>query len=73
MMSGAGSFMRQAARDTVRLDDEVFGQAFNYRVIARMVPYITPNKGLVSLAVAAMLVFTATPGRDPVANQARHR
>ena len=60
MMSGAGSFMRQAARDTGRLDDEVFGQAFNYRVIARMVPYITPNKGLVSLAVAAMLVFTAT-------------
>ena len=60
MMSGAGSFMRGAARDTSRLDDEVFGQAFNYRVVARMVPYIMPNKGLVSLAVASMLVFTAT-------------
>ena len=72
MMSGAGSFMRGAAGDTGRLDDEVFGQAFNYRVIARMVPYIMPNKGLVSLAVASMLVFTATPGRGPVAHQARH-
>ena len=60
MMSGAGSFMRGAAGDTGRLDDEVFGQAFNYRVIARMVPYIMPNKRLVSLAVASMLVFTAT-------------
>ena len=60
MMSGAGSFMRQASRDSGRLDDEVFGQALNYRVIARMVPYIMPNKALVSLAVASMLVFTAT-------------
>ncbi len=60
MMSGTGSFMRQASRDTGRLDDEVFGQAFNYRVIARMVPYVMPNKGLVSLAVVSMLVFTAT-------------
>ena len=60
MMTGVGGFMRQASRDSGRLDDEVFGHAFNYRVVARMVPYITPNKGLVSLAVAAMLVFTAT-------------
>ena len=59
-MMGVNSFMRQASRDSGRLDDEVFGQAFNYRVVARMVPYVMPNKGLVSLAVASMLVFTAT-------------
>ena len=66
MMSGAGSFMRQASRDSGRLDDEVFGQAFNYRVVARMVPYIIPNKGLVSLAVVSMLVFTATSVAVPL-------
>ncbi len=60
MMSGAGSFMRQASRDSGRLDDEVFGQAFNYRVVARMAPYLMPNKAMVSVAVVSMLVFTAT-------------
>ena len=59
-MMMTGSFFRQASRDTGRLDDEVFGNAFNYRVIARMIPYIMPHKGLMTLAVAAMLVFTAT-------------
>ena len=58
-----GSFFRQAgqsSRPGNKLDDEVFGHAFNYRVILRMVPYVSPYKGLLSIAIIAMLVFTGT-------------
>ena len=41
-------------------DEEVFGDVYDQRVVARLLPYILPYKGLASLAVVAMLIYTGT-------------
>ena len=43
-----------------RLDEDAFGNAFNYKVITRMGPYIKPHIALMTLAIVAMLLFTGT-------------
>jgi ATP-binding cassette subfamily B protein len=42
------------------LQEEVFGHAVDPKVIQRMLPYILPEKRLMAIAIAAMLVFAAT-------------
>ncbi len=42
------------------LDEEVFGNAVDPKVIHRMLPYILPQTRLVIIAVTAMLLFAAT-------------
>ncbi len=49
-----------AGQGSRRMEEDVFGTAFDYRVVLRMIPYIRPYGALVGVAVAAMLVFTAT-------------
>ena len=41
-------------------DEEVFGDVYDQRVVARLLPYILPYKLLASLAVVAMLIYTGT-------------
>ncbi len=41
-------------------DEEVFGDVYDQRVVARLLPYILPYKVLASLAVVAMLIYTGT-------------
>ena len=41
-------------------DEEVFGDVYDQRVVARLLPYILPYKGMASLAVVAMLIYTGT-------------
>ena len=41
-------------------DEEVFGDVYDQRVVARLLPYILPYKGMASLAVGAMLIYTGT-------------
>ena len=41
-------------------DEEVFGSAYDHRVVARLLPYILPFKRLVIVSLAAMLIYTAT-------------
>ncbi|MDP6300666.1 MAG: ABC transporter ATP-binding protein [SAR202 cluster bacterium] len=41
-------------------DEEVFGSVYNQRVVARLLPFILPYKGLALLAFGAMLVYTGT-------------
>ena len=41
-------------------DEEVFGSAYDQRVVSRMLAYIRPYRRELALAVAAMLVFTAS-------------
>ena len=43
-----------------REDEEVFGSAYDQRVVSRMLAYIRPYRRELALAVAAMLVFTAS-------------
>ena len=42
------------------LEELVFGRVFDRRVVARLFPYVLPQKRLVATAAIAMLVFTAT-------------
>ena len=41
-------------------DEEVFGDVYDQRVVARLLPYILPYKVLASVAVVAMLIYTGT-------------
>ena len=41
-------------------DEEIFGSAYDHRVVARLLPYILPYKRLLFLSFATMLVYTAT-------------
>jgi len=41
-------------------EEETFGTAYNGRVITRFLPYLTPHKGSVAVAITATLVFSAT-------------
>ncbi|MEK7777572.1 MAG: ABC transporter ATP-binding protein, partial [Chloroflexota bacterium] len=42
------------------LDDEELGQIYNHQVVRRLLPYLRPRLGLLLVATAAMLVYTAT-------------
>jgi ATP-binding cassette subfamily B protein len=57
---GSQGFFREAARSGGRIDEEVFGAVFNYRVVTRMAPYVRPYGRLVAVSIAAMLIFTGT-------------
>ena len=41
-------------------DEEVFGDVYDQRVVARLLPYILPYKLLALLAVVSMLIYTGT-------------
>ena len=41
-------------------DEEVFGDVYDQRVVARLLPYILPYKVVASVAVVAMLIYTGT-------------
>ncbi len=41
-------------------DEDIFGQVYDRRVVARMLPYLRPYVGLAALATVAMLIYTAT-------------
>ena len=57
---GPNSFFREAGRTSGRLDEEIFGTVFSYRIVARMFPYVRPYRRHTALSVVAMLVFTGT-------------
>ncbi|MFH1141378.1 MAG: ABC transporter ATP-binding protein [Chloroflexota bacterium] len=42
------------------LDDEELGRIYNHHVVRRLLPYLRPRLGLLMVATAAMLVYTAT-------------
>ncbi|MCX8214323.1 MAG: ABC transporter transmembrane domain-containing protein [SAR202 cluster bacterium] len=50
----------KTAKPGERMEEEVFGTAFDYRVVTRMIPYVRPYGSLVGLAIVAMLIFTAS-------------
>ena len=61
LISNAGSMStRRSADGGHQLDDETFGRPFDYRVVARLVPYVLPYKHLIAISAVAMLVFSAT-------------
>ncbi len=41
-------------------DEQVFGDVYDQRVVARLLPYILPYKVVASVAVVAMLIYTGT-------------
>ena len=41
-------------------DEEVFGIAYDQRVILRLFPYVKPFKKLLIISIIAMLVYTVT-------------
>jgi len=41
-------------------DEEAFGKVYDQRVVRRMIPLILPYKGLASVAVLSMLVYTGS-------------
>ncbi len=41
-------------------DEEIFGQVYDHRVVARMLPYLRPHIRLAAIATAAMLIYTTT-------------
>ena len=41
-------------------DEEVFGKAYDQRVILRLFPYVKPFKKLLLISILAMLVYTTT-------------
>jgi ATP-binding cassette subfamily B multidrug efflux pump len=55
-----GSMGRPQGTSVEGLQEEVFGHAVDPKVIQRMLPYILPEKRLMAIAIAAMLVFAAT-------------
>ena len=57
---GTRSFFSSAGQGSGRIDEDVFGAAFDYRVVLRMVPYVRPYGALVGVAIVAMLVFTGS-------------
>lgn len=41
-------------------DEEVFGDVYDQRVVARLLPYILPYKRLTAIAFVSMLIYTGT-------------
>ena len=41
-------------------DEEVFGKAYDQRVILRLFPYVKPFKKLLLISISAMLIYTST-------------
>ena len=60
MMMGLSGMVHRVAVQSGALEELVFGRVFDRRVVARLVPYVLPQKRLVVTAAIAMLVFTAT-------------
>ena len=58
-MAAMSSQMFHGVRDGPA-DEEIFGQVYDHRVVARMLPYLRPHIGLAAIATASMLVYTAT-------------
>jgi ATP-binding cassette subfamily B protein len=57
MMGGHGMF-HGTSRGVV--DEEVFGKAYDQRVIRRLIPYVMPYKHLTALATVAMFIYVGT-------------
>ena len=49
----------RGARD-VTSDEDVFGTAYDRRIVSRMIPYILPYKAMVALGTLAMLIYVGT-------------
>ncbi|HLZ71534.1 MAG TPA: ABC transporter ATP-binding protein [Dehalococcoidia bacterium] len=71
-MGGGGGFggagrgmMRRAGIDGRSPDDEEFGKPFDGKLLRRLLPYLTPYKGRVTIAALLMLVATATSVATP--------
>ena len=60
MMQGSSGITRSATRAGGALDEETFGNAYDHKVVSRFIPYLWPYKGLIGIALVAMLVFTGT-------------
>ena len=41
-------------------DEQVFGDVYDQRVVARLLPYIMPYKRLTAFAFISMLIYTGT-------------
>ncbi|MBM3934835.1 MAG: ABC transporter ATP-binding protein [SAR202 cluster bacterium] len=49
-----------AAKSAGMTEEEVFGSAYDHRVVTRLIPYVAPYKMFMAVALGAMLVFAAT-------------
>lgn len=58
-MMGFMSGSRTGADSSV-LDEEVFGSAYDHRIVGRLVPYAMPYKHFMAVATVAMLVFAGS-------------
>ena len=60
MMGGHGSGFGGHSSSRGHADEEVFGSAYDQKVILRLFPYLKPYRKLVFTAAVAMLVYTLT-------------
>ncbi len=58
-MMGFMSGSRTSASGSV-LDEQVFGSAYDHRIVGRLVPYVMPYKRFMAVAAVAMLVFAGS-------------
>ena len=45
--------------------EEIFGKAYDHKVISRLVPFLKPQKKLLFMAISAMLIFVITQSSFP--------
>ena len=56
---------RPQATSTDDQIEEIFGKAYDHKVISRLIPFLKPQKKLLIMAIAAMLIFVITQSSFP--------
>ncbi len=54
-------------------EEEVFGKAYDPKIVRRIWAFVRPYRKQIFISVAAVLVFTADAARDPADHPLRHR
>lgn len=60
MMRGGGSSFGGHSTSRGQVDEEVFGSAYDQKVILRLFPYLKPYRKMVIIAAISMLIYTLT-------------
>ena len=60
MMSGGRSSFGGHSTSRGQVDEEVFGSAYDQKVILRLFPYLKPYRKMVIIAAISMLIYTLT-------------
>ena len=55
----------EGAAESMEQIEEIFGKAYDHKVISRLIPFLKPQKKLLLMAFSAMLIFVITQSSFP--------